>query len=580
MTKTNQMVQQIPLKDLAPSTENSRKTHTKEGAESLARSVAALGIIVPFVVRKTADGLQVVDGHRRLIAAKAAGLEVVPCIVKDLSDSEVDLERLTVNAEREAVPPIEEAEAMERLVQRLGGDLKEAAAQLGKSPAHVAGRLDLLKLSPKVREAVKSGELPLSWAMEFRRVSDHTAQDELLNRCIGDEYRAPESVQELRQLVEKEFSLNLARAPFDLDDANLCPAAGSCKACPKRTGAQVGLFEGLGKDAPEICRDRACYESKVKAHVAKRIEEGKKGTATVLTGAAAEKALDGADRNWGEAKFMDIDLDRNGVKARKAFAAAVKEDPGLLKKMVTAVDKNGRAVELYPRKDLEEMVEKYRRQQQAEQPRKRKSEAEKKAEAKHQAEARARKKKEHLEDLARSVAAEILAEQLVSKGLLKGGLLLALASVASELMVGDGDEALLRSCGMHKPGATYMVKAKLMDELVKDPKHAAKAVAYGLAWAGGPLPQVWSRMELAGVDRARAEKGAREWADREEALGTAKAKVDAAAAGKPTAILSLLEREVLKADGWTHRGDDTRPENWTAPAAKDKKGKSKKKGKK
>lgn len=539
--KTQELLE-IPLAKLKPSAENSRTTVDKEADESLAKSVGALGIIVPLIVRRVGDVYELVAGHRRLKAAGAAKMATVPCLVKDIGEEEVHLQRVTENSEREEVPPIEEAEAIERLVKKMDGNVKEAAARLGKSPAHVAGRLDLLQLSPKVREAVKSGELLLTWALEFRRVSDHIGQNELLGRCLSGNYNTPKSVNDIRKLVENEYSLNLARAPFNKADQNLA-GVGSCLDCPKRTGSQHELFEGLDSKSPDICRDRACFEAKVKDFSKVMIEAGKAGSAKVLTGPQADKAIEMSTKTWLKPKYLGLDATHGNITGHQAVKAAGEE---ALASVVTAVGRNGKSVKLYPAKELQALLEKHAKTVASSGPRKKKSEAEKKAEEKVAKQREADKKARELDEACQAEAAEQVAEKIIKGQLIKQPLLSVVASRFVEELDMDVMELLAKRTGWtpkekkgkEKPTPTTLDIRKHFDSVVQNAPSQAKCVAYGLVFSYYMSPD--------DKKKAYASMGV----DLEKAKATAKARLaeehDRALAAKVRPDEKALAESIIK----------------------------------
>jgi ParB/RepB/Spo0J family partition protein len=552
----------ISLEQIHPSAHNPRKTRNTEKDASLAKSIEALGLLVPLKVRpRTEGGFEIVDGGRRYDACGAAKLDKVPCLVGDVTDEEAAAERLTLNSERDEVPPVEEAEAIKRLVERIKGKgaltpaIAEAAARLGKSMAYVADRLELMSLAPKVIEAVREEDLPLTWALEFRRVADHVAQTELLNLILSDSHRAPSSLSDLRKTIETEYSLDLARAPFDRKDAELVPKAGSCEACEKHTHAQAQLFEGLGQKSPDICRDRTCYDGKVKAWTEKRVEAGKAGSAQVLTGNKAEKAIDDARYSGTYAKLDDSSWN-NGkqVNHRQLLKTAAAEDPELLKKVVTAVGHDGRAVELYPRETMKKLLDSFSRSQ-AKAKAKPKTDAEKKAAAK-EAKARAEAKTSETAEIeARNMLGHVIHDRLATDKLIKAPVAqLLLENLDGQIEENDTWADLAEAMGMdlkvkrNGQGYDYESIRKVEAAARADHDKALWVVAFAIAHGYDINPDARRRRFAAwGSDYQETLKLAKQAVLERQALEEIVAKVNK----QKHADLPQEEAELLYRAGWT-----------------------------
>jgi ParB/RepB/Spo0J family partition protein len=133
------------------------------------------------LVRRKGAKFELIDGHRRVLAAKLAGLETVPAIVVegDLSDSEVVHRQLVIDAQRVALNPIERARAMRRLMQTAGWPAATVALKLGVSPGNVAKLLALLELPEETQRDVAAGKLAMSAGYQLARVKDESVRGEL-----------------------------------------------------------------------------------------------------------------------------------------------------------------------------------------------------------------------------------------------------------------------------------------------------------------------------------------------------------------------------------------------------------------
>ncbi|MCR3920948.1 MAG: ParB/RepB/Spo0J family partition protein [Firmicutes bacterium] len=136
-----------------------RKTFDEEKLAELARSVEQHGILQPLIVRPTSVGYELVAGERRLRAARLAGLERVPVVVKTLSDREMMEIALIENLQREDLNPLEEADAYKRLMEEFSYTQEQLAERVGKSRSAIANTLRLVTLHQEVRKDVALGRL-------------------------------------------------------------------------------------------------------------------------------------------------------------------------------------------------------------------------------------------------------------------------------------------------------------------------------------------------------------------------------------------------------------------------------------
>jgi ParB family chromosome partitioning protein len=152
-------IQQIPLDQVVPHPGN-RKVggFDKEKLEQLAESIRAVGVQQPAVVRKAAENgkYELVAGERRWRAARLAGLEALPCVVRELDDVAVLKIQTIENLQREDVHPLDEAEGYARLIKLAKYDVETIAHELGKSISYVYQRLKLRDLAPAAPKAKRS----------------------------------------------------------------------------------------------------------------------------------------------------------------------------------------------------------------------------------------------------------------------------------------------------------------------------------------------------------------------------------------------------------------------------------------
>jgi ParB/RepB/Spo0J family partition protein len=226
----------LPLSMIEPWPMNPRRSINAEHLQELADSIAKVGILQPILVRPIGAMFSIVSGERRFRAARRAGLDHIPAVVRTLTDAEALEIAVTENLQREDVPPLDEAEGYERLHQAHGYTIEEIADKVGKSKTYVYSRLKLTSLCPEAREYLRDGKLTPTVALLVARIPTPSEQVEAAKHCSADFVGRPISATMAADYIKRTYMLRLLESSFPLDDATLVPAAGSCTTCPKRTG--------------------------------------------------------------------------------------------------------------------------------------------------------------------------------------------------------------------------------------------------------------------------------------------------------------------------------------------------------
>ncbi|SET15023.1 chromosome partitioning protein, ParB family [Salinibacillus kushneri] len=158
---TDESVKEVPINQCRPNPYQPRKTFQADAIEELKESIIQHGILQPIILRKSIKGYEIVVGERRFRAAKEAGLETIPAVVRDLSDNQMMELALLENLQREDLTPIEEAQAYDRLINELGITQEILAQRLGKSRSHIANLVRLLSLPESVIALINNRELSM-----------------------------------------------------------------------------------------------------------------------------------------------------------------------------------------------------------------------------------------------------------------------------------------------------------------------------------------------------------------------------------------------------------------------------------
>ncbi|MDA8093385.1 MAG: ParB/RepB/Spo0J family partition protein [Betaproteobacteria bacterium] len=296
---------------------NPRRHFPEDAHAELTESVKKYGVLQPILVRvwppaQKWDGgtmpvYEIVAGERRYRAATAAGLTVIPGIVRDLTDLEVLEIQIIENLQREELHPLEEAEGYELLMKKHAYTADDLAAKIGKSKAYVYARLKLTALCKEAREAFYAGSLVPSTALLVARIPVPALQQKALEGIAGNKHTGPMSARDAAAYIQRTFMLRLSDAPFPRGDGTLLPGTPRCHECAKRTGNQPELFEDVA--SADVCTDPECFDAKRKVHFERVKRQAKEDGRKVLLGKEAKKIAP-YGTGYGELKDGYMALDR------------------------------------------------------------------------------------------------------------------------------------------------------------------------------------------------------------------------------------------------------------------------------
>ena len=206
--KPNEIVQ-IKITDIRSNPYQPRKIFDEEALNELASSIKEHGIVQPIIVKKSIKGYELVAGERRTKAAKIAGLETVPAIVKDFDDEEMMEIALIENIQRENLNPIEEAMAYDSILRSSNITQEELAKKFGKSRSYITNSLGLLRLPDNTKKYVEDNKLSMSHARALSKLEDNNQINRLANKIVteGLNVRAIENIT--RDIHEQEEKQNL-----------------------------------------------------------------------------------------------------------------------------------------------------------------------------------------------------------------------------------------------------------------------------------------------------------------------------------------------------------------------------------
>jgi ParB family chromosome partitioning protein len=189
----------------------------------LRASITEHGVLQPVVVRRTPQGYELIAGERRLRAAKAAGLERIPAVVRTVDDAAMQTLALVENLQREDLGPLEKARALRAMMSAQGLSAEEVSARIAKDRATVSNFLRLLELPADVQALVDGGKLSAGQARAILQVSGDTRRSELA-RLVVERDLSVREVERYARLTpgarRKAVGGGTARDPFlaDIED--------------------------------------------------------------------------------------------------------------------------------------------------------------------------------------------------------------------------------------------------------------------------------------------------------------------------------------------------------------------------
>ncbi|HEY8555054.1 MAG TPA: ParB/RepB/Spo0J family partition protein [Burkholderiales bacterium] len=189
-TGEKEELKQLPIDLLQRGKYQPRTRMDQAALEELAASIKAQGVVQPIVVRPLPSGnYEIIAGERRWRAAQLAGLETVPAVIRRVPDEAAIAIALIENIQRENLNPVEEAAALQRLIDEFGMTHQRVAEAVGRSRAAVTNLLRLLSLSPELRQMLEDGRLDMGHARALLALE------------------GPLQVQAAREVVERQLSV-------------------------------------------------------------------------------------------------------------------------------------------------------------------------------------------------------------------------------------------------------------------------------------------------------------------------------------------------------------------------------------
>lgn len=177
---------EINTSDIVANEDQPRKNFDEEELKDLAASIEKYGIIQPLLLKKKEDNYEIIAGERRFRAAKLAGLERVPAIVKDITDEESSRIAIIENIQRKDLNPVEEAMSYRHLLDSQDLTQKELAEEIGKSRQYIGNTIRLLNLDPRVLKLLEEEKISVSHGKKLLSIKDGEKQYKEAIKIIKD----------------------------------------------------------------------------------------------------------------------------------------------------------------------------------------------------------------------------------------------------------------------------------------------------------------------------------------------------------------------------------------------------------
>ena len=217
---------EVDIKDIYPNPTQPRTYFDEKALNDLAQSIKNLGVIQPITLRKDGERFEIISGERRYRASKIAGLERIPAYIRLVNDQELLEMALVENIQREDLDAIEIALTYQRLLDEIGMTQDNLSQRVGKERSTITNALRLLKLTPEVQDAIRSGEISAGHGRTIVSLDNEELQKALFERIIKEKLSVRQAEQISQQMkspkqaVKKESVLpnHLKKIQKSLED--------------------------------------------------------------------------------------------------------------------------------------------------------------------------------------------------------------------------------------------------------------------------------------------------------------------------------------------------------------------------
>ena len=256
------VTRELDIELIDPSPYNPRTKFKEESIDDLAASIREKGLLSEIITRKKDDRFEIVCGERRFRAVQKCGLKTIAAKIMEMTDREAEELAITENIQRENLNPIDEAQAIRKMMKTYRCNIAKLCKTFGKTRKYIEARLSLLNLIPEVSEMLENEEIKLEIAVEFSKYS-HQVQKEVYTK-----YFRQGAVPSWKGIAVKEFAKKMyERYMTKLRAYNFDKS--KCAVCSQNTLRQE-LFKDLDFAVDAGCLNTACLRKKNVDYLVKR----------------------------------------------------------------------------------------------------------------------------------------------------------------------------------------------------------------------------------------------------------------------------------------------------------------------
>ena len=247
---TSEQVLDVDIDLIEPNSLQPRTNFDEERLEELAQSIRANGIIQPILVRRTdSDRYQLVAGERRWRAAQRAGLQRIPCVVRDIPEDKVLELALIENIQRQELNAIEEAHAYKKLIETLSLTQEMVAQRVGRDRTFITNYLRLLRLPDDVQRLVEQEKISTGHARALLGIDDPDIQRKLAQSIINQSLSVRETERAVKRLIEGPSAKEVSKRAMPSEDANVKAAENKLR---RRLSSKVQILSNQTGDGGKI----------------------------------------------------------------------------------------------------------------------------------------------------------------------------------------------------------------------------------------------------------------------------------------------------------------------------------------
>jgi ParB family transcriptional regulator, chromosome partitioning protein len=231
---------EIDIDLIDPSPAQPRSRFDQRALDDLAKSIRENGIVQPVLVRRRAARFELIAGERRWRAARQAGLERIPALLRDVPDEKLLELALIENIQREDLNPIEEAQAYKNLIEKIGLTQESLAERVGRDRSYITNYLRLLRLPDDLQGLVQEGKLSTGHARTLLGVTTVEGQRHAARKIIDKGLSVRETEQLIRRMAKRESDVLRTNSHGIAKDPNIRAAEARLR---RKLGTQVRIVD-------------------------------------------------------------------------------------------------------------------------------------------------------------------------------------------------------------------------------------------------------------------------------------------------------------------------------------------------